>query len=56
MDLKVGKPWQYGGEEANCRTEELEATFVPTWFGAIPDVELPPILWNVSHVLLTCLQ
>lgn len=45
-----------GGKKTNCKTKELEATFIPTWFSAISDIWLPPILWDISHVLLICLQ
>lgn len=45
-----------GGKKANCKTEGLVATLVPTWFSAVSDVRLPPVLRDVSRVLLACLQ
>lgn len=45
-----------GGGKASCETEHLEATAIPTWFSAIPDVGLPPARRDASRVLLARLQ
>lgn len=62
IDLKISKykfvavkamPVQIsGGEKVNCKTEEREVTFIPTWFSAISDIQLSSFLWDISRVLL----
>lgn len=56
LAVKVKLVQTSGSKKANHKTEGLEATFIPTWFSAISDIDLPPILWDLSRVVLICLQ